>query len=109
MRCAYRNKNGAHVWGEGRLPFFRFAHAGAYTPRSTRKGVLISSLLRMDDNCTTRMEVVASALELQEELRQLSYPTTELRDAARRVSALRPGGAWDVVVRVLDKFVTFGW
>ena len=57
MECTHRNKNGGDIWSGGRLPFLRFAHHHAYTPRSTQRGVLIATLLRMDDNCTVGEDI----------------------------------------------------
>jgi len=104
VSCTHRNKNGAALLAGKTLPFKRFAHFESYVPRSTRRGVLIATLLRVDDNCTDQREVVQATAELQLELGTLGYPPRLLRGAAMRVLELRPqhAEAWGAAVELLS-------
>ena len=102
VSCKHKNKNAGDVWTRRQLTFRRFAHFASVVPASTRRGVLIATLLRIDDNCTRAADVAVSAVELLSELRREGYPAHHLRAAAQRVSELRPerGEVWGCVIEV---------
>ena len=100
LSIKHHNKNTAPIVMTGKQKFLNFQHYGSLSPKDQKLSVIISSLHRIDLNCSHPWDMVVSARSLFLELALLGYPAKIFFDALHRATNNR-NLRWNEVVGFL--------
>ena len=101
VEVRHLNKNYETIMNEGEQTFLTVQHCRSYSSKTSKRGVIMSRMQIISQNCTTESGRFRAVAEFLTEMRILAYSKRFLRQACRGMYDKTDDGFWLLVSRLV--------
>jgi hypothetical protein len=101
LHASFWHKNEQSIRTHGTQTLLKFQPYESYSPRSSKKGVIISTFLRVQRATSNQQRLFSALGSVIAELKTLNYPKSIIGDALNKLHATKHDKCWGEAVRLL--------
>ena len=99
INICHWNKNHAHLQSHGTQYYFKHQHMHSYTTDHSKRGALIGTWTRVQDNCNDQSLMATAVMQKCDELRTLGYTAQYIQNTLRYMHKKHKSNDWLIDIK----------